>query len=93
MSAAGTLRLDRAAPPPWLYRGELVLPAGRTCSIEGRILEDTGGRFFELRCGLVPGMTSAELEAALTEIEAEQAEKIRRAGRALEDVPIDELPF
>jgi len=90
---SGTLRRDRAACAPWEYRGELTLPAGRSCSIEARVIEDAAGKFFELRGALVPGMTTAELEAALAEIERATAERVIREGRALADFSDDVLPF
>ncbi len=90
---SGTLRRDRAACAPWEYRGELILPAGRTCGIEARVAEDADGKYFELRGALVPGMSSEEVEAALVQIERAAAERMIREGRALADLPDDEMPF
>jgi len=86
----GHLRINRAAPPPWTYSGILSLPSGRSAMIEARVAEDAGGKFFELRAGIIPGMTALELEAALTEIETARA----TAARAEIDADTsDELPF
>lgn len=84
----GHLRIDRAAAPPWQYRGELALPSGRYASIRARVAEDASGKFFELRGGLEPGMTAAELEAVLVEHETTRAQVARRELDAA-----DELPF
>jgi hypothetical protein len=89
----GTLKRDRASPAPWEYRGELMLPAGRTCFIEARVVGEPGNKFFELRGALVPGLSAVELEAALVEIERTAAERIIREGRSLADLPDDEMPF
>ncbi len=84
----GHLRLNRAAPAPWQYQGELSLPSGRSAHIEASIGEDGAGKFFILRGCLTPGMSSAELEAALVEIETTRATAARRELDAT-----DELPF
>ena len=84
----GHLRIDRSAPAPWQYHGELSLPSGRSVHIEASVSEDAAGKFFVLRGALVPGMTDAELEAALVVIETDRAETARRDLNAT-----DELPF
>jgi hypothetical protein len=89
----GYIRRSAESPASWPYRGELVLPAGRACSLEARVAEDASGKFFEIRAGLIPGMNAAELESALVEEERLIAERIVREGRALADLPDDELPF
>ena len=84
----GHLRIDRAAAAPWQYRGELMLPSGRYASISARVVEDAAAKFFELRGGLEPGMTAAELEAALVALEVARARVARR-----ELSSTDEMPF
>nr|WP_295740306.1 hypothetical protein [uncultured Acidocella sp.] len=84
----GDLRLHANASTPWRYTGRLHLPSGRYCSIRASVAEDDMGRFFKIEGGLQPGMSAAELEAALTQIEAERA---RDAQRELDIT--DELPF
>ena len=84
----GYLRIDRAAVAPFQYRGVLTLPSGRYASISARIAEDASGKFFELRGALEPGMTAAELEAALV-----SSETIRADVARLEFISSNELPF
>jgi hypothetical protein len=88
MMVSGTLRLHRAAEPPWQYWGELHLPSGRYARIEARVAEDASGKFFELRGGLEPGMSATELEAALVALETNRAEAARHQLKQT-----DELPF
>ncbi len=84
----GALRLQSNSPEPWRYRGTLDLPSGRYCTIRARVTEDAAGRFFQIEGGLEAGMSAAELEAVLTQIESDRA---RAARRELDT--IDELPF
>lgn len=84
----GTLRISTSAQEPWRYRGALDLPSGRYCTIRARVVEDDAGRFFQIEGAMEPGMTAAELEVALTRIEAERAQQVRRELDAS-----DELPF
>lgn len=80
LPATGELRRMPAAPEPWLYRGELRLPGGRHATIEARVIDGHAGKYFELRAGLQPGMTAAELEEALTACEKARADKARTEG-------------
>jgi hypothetical protein len=93
MSADGILRLDRSATPPWQYRGEVVLPAGRRALIEARVAEDAAGKHFILRVGLIAGMSAEELEKRLAEIEAAAAARAQLDGSAVWLLRDDELPF
>ena len=93
MSAGGILRLDRSATPPWQYRGEVILPAGRRALLEARVAEDATGKHFVLRMGLIAGMSAEELEKCLAEIEAAAAARAQLDGSAIDQLPDDELPF
>lgn len=84
----GELRLNPNAKEPWRYQGTLDLPSGRYCVIRARVSEDEKGRFFQIEGGLEAGMTAAELEAVLTQVETERAQ---RAWQEL--ATTDELPF
>jgi hypothetical protein len=86
----GQLRLDRAAPPPWTYRGTLFLPSGRAALIEARVAQDAAGKFFELRANMIPGLSDAEIEAALAECERAGAAAARAEFEADTN---NELPF
>jgi hypothetical protein len=93
MILEGELRRDLSATAPWQYSGSVTLPAGRTWGIRARVIEADGHKFFALEFQLVPGFSSAELEAVLVEMEAAEAEKARRDSLTMADVPNDELPF
>lgn len=90
MILEGELRRDHSAAQPWQYRSHVVLPAGRTWGIRARIAEDGGHKFFALEFQLIPGMSAAELEAALIECEQNNASRVRTRIEAGGD---DELPF